>query len=397
MWDEESRFYPAEEGSLSLQKVSVSRMHSLPNDSYMFRPVRPTSAPQTLPEDDPGGQSHHLGSVTSVRSQPCVGSLLLQGAVKRDSVETQSVERLERHRSLHLRVPVSESLVPPSPTPEGHGFARLRASSAVPFERRSLPCRPSRPNDLPPGLVDLEDEEVWHINSSARSLVGVGQPVTRSHSLSPCAAPDAKLPVPPKSGSAAHLPACGAKDKDLRKFYSVDAHGFLAKPSWAEDTRRHSIEICLPADDGQGATPRTPPPRRPAGPRKKKMSPPCVPTEPPVASLAVPPESSTLLRRRTPSCEAYPQDAAEPAPPADPLPVRRDQLSFDQSDLSSLSSTSEVLSDSEASAGSPSCGRGQNGGLPEPTETCSARSPLRKRGPVRAAGSGKEDRDNAQA
>ncbi|XP_029109875.1 voltage-dependent T-type calcium channel subunit alpha-1H-like isoform X2 [Scleropages formosus] len=428
--DEESRFYPAEEGSLSLQKVSVSRMHSLPNDSYMFRPVRPTSAPQTLPEDDPGGQSHHLGSVTSVRSQPCVGSLLLQvpdaapwdgseepprirppprpssggsrslrrqGAVKRDSVETQSVERLERHRSLHLRVPVSESLVPPSPTPEGHGFARLRASSAVPFERRSLPCRPSRPNDLPPGLVDLEDEEVWHINSSARSLVGVGQPVTRSHSLSPCAAPDAKLPVPPKSGSAAHLPACGAKDKDLRKFYSVDAHGFLAKPSWAEDTRRHSIEICLPADDGQGATPRTPPPRRPAGPRKKKMSPPCVPTEPPVASLAVPPESSTLLRRRTPSCEAYPQDAAEPAPPADPLPVRRDQLSFDQSDLSSLSSTSEVLSDSEASAGSPSCGRGQNGGLPEPTETCSARSPLRKRGPVRAAGSGKEDRDNAQA
>uniref|UniRef100_A0A8C9WSZ3 Calcium voltage-gated channel subunit alpha1 H n=1 Tax=Scleropages formosus TaxID=113540 RepID=A0A8C9WSZ3_SCLFO len=210
-------------------------------------------------------------------------------------------------------------------------------------QRRSLPCRPSRPNDLPPGLVDLEDEEVWHINSSARSLVGVGQPVTRSHSLSPCAAPDAKLPVPPKSGSAAHLPACGAKDKDLRKFYSVDAHGFLAKPSWAEDTRRHSIEICLPADDGQGATPRTPPPRRPAGPRKKKMSPPCVPTEPPVASLAVPPESSTLLRRRTPSCEAYPQDAAEPAPPADPLPVRRDQLSFDQSDLTPCSALVPVL------------------------------------------------------
>uniref|UniRef100_A0A8C9VZE3 Calcium voltage-gated channel subunit alpha1 H n=1 Tax=Scleropages formosus TaxID=113540 RepID=A0A8C9VZE3_SCLFO len=62
--DEESRFYPAEEGSLSLQKVSVSRMHSLPNDSYMFRPVRPTSAPQTLPEDDPGGQSHHLGNIS---------------------------------------------------------------------------------------------------------------------------------------------------------------------------------------------------------------------------------------------------------------------------------------------------------------------------------------------
>uniref|UniRef100_A0A3B4UUH4 Voltage-dependent T-type calcium channel subunit alpha-1H n=1 Tax=Seriola dumerili TaxID=41447 RepID=A0A3B4UUH4_SERDU len=37
---------------LSSRKMSVSRMHSLPNDSYMFRPVRPASAPYPLEEVD---------------------------------------------------------------------------------------------------------------------------------------------------------------------------------------------------------------------------------------------------------------------------------------------------------------------------------------------------------
>uniref|UniRef100_A0A3Q1EQH8 Voltage-dependent T-type calcium channel subunit alpha n=1 Tax=Acanthochromis polyacanthus TaxID=80966 RepID=A0A3Q1EQH8_9TELE len=37
---------------LSSGKMSVSRMHSLPNDSYMFQPVRPASAPYPLEEVD---------------------------------------------------------------------------------------------------------------------------------------------------------------------------------------------------------------------------------------------------------------------------------------------------------------------------------------------------------
>ncbi|XP_058508951.1 voltage-dependent T-type calcium channel subunit alpha-1H [Solea solea] len=41
---------------LSSRKMSVSRMHSLPNDSYMFRPVRPASAPYPLEEVDPQQQ-----------------------------------------------------------------------------------------------------------------------------------------------------------------------------------------------------------------------------------------------------------------------------------------------------------------------------------------------------
>ncbi|XP_029946077.1 voltage-dependent T-type calcium channel subunit alpha-1H isoform X2 [Salarias fasciatus] len=44
---------------LSSGKMSVSRMHSLPNDSYMFRPVRPASAPYPLEEVDLSPQHQH--------------------------------------------------------------------------------------------------------------------------------------------------------------------------------------------------------------------------------------------------------------------------------------------------------------------------------------------------
>lgn len=50
---------------LSPRKMSVSRMHSLPNDSYMFRPVRPASAPYTLEEVDLSPQHQHSGNFSA--------------------------------------------------------------------------------------------------------------------------------------------------------------------------------------------------------------------------------------------------------------------------------------------------------------------------------------------
>lgn len=59
-----------------MRKVSVSRMLSLPNDSYMFRPVAPAAAPHSHPLQevemetytgsislgmDSGGDSRELG------------------------------------------------------------------------------------------------------------------------------------------------------------------------------------------------------------------------------------------------------------------------------------------------------------------------------------------------
>lgn len=46
---------------LSPRKMSVCRMHSLPNDSYMFRPVRPASAPYPLEEVELSPQHQHSG------------------------------------------------------------------------------------------------------------------------------------------------------------------------------------------------------------------------------------------------------------------------------------------------------------------------------------------------
>lgn len=58
---------------LCVRKACVSRMHSLPNDSYMFRPVRPASAPFPLSEVESCDGSLHLGT-----AQPM---LLLGGPV----------------------------------------------------------------------------------------------------------------------------------------------------------------------------------------------------------------------------------------------------------------------------------------------------------------------------
>lgn len=155
----------------------------------------------------------------------------------------------------------------------------------------------------------------------------------------------------------------------MKKFYSTDTKGFLSKPSWADEQRRHSIEICPsgsapacgfqePAEDKQ----RPPGHVQPEGDyihgarRKKKMSPPCISIDPPMeddgaAAPRTKPSENTLLRRRTPSCEfpAY-RESLE-------LPESRGEqhlsvpnFSFEQLDGGSLSGLSELLDSGQASA-----------------------------------------------
>ncbi|CAL8305145.1 unnamed protein product [Merluccius merluccius] len=244
---------------LSPRKMSVSRMHSLPNDSYMFQPVRPASAPYPVEELDLSPQHHNSGSVTSVHSQPCESRSLLQVpgvsplhrprvppplllpriapptpspspralhrqvAVKLDSVESQGCDQQDRSDPLHNLPPPS----PLSPPPLSYPPALLLlpppppsplAVPPSPTSPHSLP-RPAslrRPRPHPPLVVqDPADEEVSHITSSALNLrwgagttkehrpdVG-GAKVCRSHSLSPYDSPfsfhscTAPLPAPP--------------------------------------------------------------------------------------------------------------------------------------------------------------------------------------------------------
>ncbi|XP_072560812.1 voltage-dependent T-type calcium channel subunit alpha-1H isoform X3 [Paramormyrops kingsleyae] len=496
--DQDGGSFQPKEDLLSLQKMSVSRMHSLPNDSYMFRPVRPASAPYPLPEDSPIGRSLHLGSTTSVQSQPCGESFLLQvpGAspqtqcddggrpriqpppmkaylgngksrrqqedfrkmMKKDSLEARSFDGLERQSgdSWNIRAPMPDSLTlslpwmassgPASPQGSPPPSSRPHKGSMYPrcpvLGQNRVSRRAAIPDGLLPSLKDPTDEEVWHINSSARRRGGCSQPAARSHSLSPCATPAARLP---KRGSSTHLAACRTKEKDPKKFSSVDAAGFLAKPSGANEARRHSIEICRFAKNGDadGSVLRLPthhpwqgssrgrsvPTRSQTAPRKKKMSPPCISVEPPreaelaTVSLVPPPETSTLLRRRTPSSELPPQrgdptlDLQETLQPAEVAsqsenlrrcPGSRGHLSVLQlPDLNARNSVADVSRDSEP-LGSSSCSAGREAGVQDgpnvrsdeagdPALASPARSPLRKRGLIGVAGTRTEDVDDAVA
>lgn len=58
---QDERMQRTQKNLLSPRKMSVSRMHSLPNDSYMFRPVRPASAPYPLQEVEPAQAYLELG------------------------------------------------------------------------------------------------------------------------------------------------------------------------------------------------------------------------------------------------------------------------------------------------------------------------------------------------
>lgn len=196
-----------------------------------------------------------------------------------------------------------------------------------PHHQRIIHLRPpsrasSSPSDSVLDLADPADEEVHHINSSARLWAGV-QVEGRCHSLSPCVT---LWPLPVKNcTSATNLTDYSTKDKDL-KFFSVDTRGYLDKPSGSEDHRRHSIEICSSVENSafeQGVGEKRHLPTRGQSlhiPRKKKMSPPCISVEPP-REMMIPPSlvsmkklsESTLLRRRTPSYE---------------LALQRDSLDF---------------------------------------------------------------------
>ncbi|KAJ6650999.1 hypothetical protein lerEdw1_001201, partial [Lerista edwardsae] len=427
---------------LTVRKISVARMHSLPNDSYMFRPVMPANAPFPLHEVEMEAYSYRSprGSITSVRSQP-VGTcsalqlppealhpttpppprhdsrgpwklrpphatarspslsrlLCRQGAVQRDSLEGPTADSKDSAPGENLppqelsqstlgppvlhSTPVSRPGTPPLPhaSPHRPPGVQTRKHASSP---RSLPRRPpSRNSDAEGSLfesADLADEEVSHINSAAqdwRERLGGGGPPE----------PPGASPAPPKNGSTASL--AGGREKDLRKFYSVDARGFLAKPGWADDQRRHSIEICPSVrDDGdrgfleslEGRRRRRLPLQAEAEcahgvPRKKKMSPPCIAIDPPAEDegatpARAPASENSLLRRRTPSCEAAAyRDSSEPAegPPGDsapkaerrpPPPACRGEhlavpnFSFEQPDGGPAGSG---LSDSGPSAGTP--------------------------------------------
>ncbi|NXX87029.1 CAC1H protein, partial [Urocolius indicus] len=344
---------------LTVRKISVSRMHSLPNDSYMFRPVMPAKAPFPLHEW-PLLSLCFPGSITSIRSQPVGTCSSLRVPTESLQLAVRSPSHDGRHRW---------KILPPHITPRSPTLNKLLCRQAIrrdsvdrqaPGRKDSLPAEPGE--TLPPAKELQSTISPSPLRPTAASLPGSppGSPhrhpgtLTRKHS---CSQHGGHSQPPSPGSSPPHPESClfessdladeencstsslsrgSSKEKDLKKFYSIDTKGFLNKPSWADDQRRHSIEICPSVRDGDCGfeDPAEEKQRSPAriqmeseyihgARRKKKMSPPCISIDPPMeddsgAASRTKASENSMLRRRTPSCEfpAYrePLELAESQP-----------------------------------------------------------------------------------
>ncbi|XP_068888384.1 voltage-dependent T-type calcium channel subunit alpha-1G isoform X5 [Aphelocoma coerulescens] len=346
---------------LSVRKPSVGRTHSLPNDSYMFQPPYSSPCPASLGDRKPAHHKSQSGSKASVQSQPADTSSLLQipkdhfhhvrahdhlvGESKpqvSQQVHSPSAERLLRRQmairndsldskeNLHTEVSeLSDPNVPTGPKEESPvALTPSEANELAAWSRASVHTQQHSHNQYniskqaPASCAcadsyqetpeDSMDQEVSEINSSS-------EPFT-SETCTASSACSEGQPLTPKRnvGNTGNVTL-----KDLKKYHSVDTQGLLKKPpSWLDDQRRHSIEICSMENSPQHHSTSSS-----SGfisqvvsemeglqgtRQKKKLSPPCISIDPPDGQSLVPrgphsisPASGDVcLRRRAPSCES---------------------------------------------------------------------------------------------
>ncbi|KFV48805.1 Voltage-dependent T-type calcium channel subunit alpha-1G, partial [Tyto alba] len=346
---------------LSVRKPSVGRTHSLPNDSYMFQPPYSGPCPASLGERNPAHHKSQSGSKASVQSQPVDTSSLLQipkdhfhhvrahdHLVKESKpqvsqqVHSPSAERLLRRQmairndsldskeNLHTEVSeLSDPNVPAVPKEESSvALTPSEAQELAAWSRTSVhtqqlshnqyniskqaPASCACADSYQETPADSMDQEVSEINSSS-------EPFTSETCTASSACSEAQPLTPKRSiGNTGNVTL-----KDLKKYHSVDTQGLLKKPpSWLDDQRRHSIEICSMENSPQHHSTSSS-----SGfisqvvsemeglqgtRQKKKLSPPCISIDPPDGQSLLPrgphsisPASGDIcLRRRAPSCES---------------------------------------------------------------------------------------------
>nr|XP_054501262.1 voltage-dependent T-type calcium channel subunit alpha-1G [Agelaius phoeniceus] len=294
---------------LSVRKPSVGRTHSLPNDSYMFQPPYSSPCPASLGNRKPAHHKSQSGSKASVQSQPADTSSLLQ-------IPKDHFHHVRAHDHL-----VGESK--PRVSQQAHSPSAerlLRRQMAI--RNDSLDSKENLHTEAPASCAcadsyqetpeDSMDQEASEINSSS-------EPFT-SETCTALSACSEGQPLTPKRnmGNTGNVIL-----KDLKKYHSVDTQGLLKKPpSWLDDQRRHSIEICSIENSPQHHSTSSS-----SGfisqvvsemeclqgtRQKKKLSPPCISIDPPDGQSLVPrgphsisPASGDVcLRRRAPSCES---------------------------------------------------------------------------------------------
>ncbi|XP_056626060.1 voltage-dependent T-type calcium channel subunit alpha-1H [Triplophysa dalaica] len=422
---------------LTVERPSISRMLSLPSDSYMLYPVKaeygsiqkrfskqdsalPGSSPSlgTQPCEDgslmqlPGTTSQtnldsvsasHLLTQRTRRSSNVSRILRRQQAIKCDSIDSTNPGSKDSlhfpsnpcsNENLQLKVPgisLTGGSAPCSPQaspppPLRNRTASVRTSGQV-FSQRSIPGR-----QIAHLTQSTKALEVMHANAQINTsdIEEVNRHMTKSTQKGSynnltltCSDVQSQNSGLLRVGTSRQQEAC---NHSLRKYNSMENNFLSPQP---DTPRRHSMHgegLFLPMKAP------VPSPGPSPIPKKEKMSPPCISIDPPTEaefqSQAVNQESSSVLRRRTPSFDsALPReslDLTEPLPqdePSLPSHLPLPQFSFDQSDVSSLSSLSELLSDSDQSTHSfpPEARSGFVGSAGE------AQSPLRKKVLVRMA------------
>uniref|UniRef100_A0A672UVE6 Voltage-dependent T-type calcium channel subunit alpha n=1 Tax=Strigops habroptila TaxID=2489341 RepID=A0A672UVE6_STRHB len=304
---------------LSVRKPSVGRTHSLPNDSYMFQPPYSSPCPASLGERNPAHHKSQSGSKASVQSQPADTSSLLQ-------IPKDHFHHMRAHDYLVRESKPQVSQQVHSPSAE----RLLRRQMAI--QNDSLDSK----ENLHIEVSELSDPNVPAAAAWSRASVRTQQHSHNQYNISKqapasCACADSCQETPGDSmdqevseinSSSEPSETCTASS-DLKKYHSVDTQGLLKKPpSWLDDQRRHSIEICSMENSPQHHSTSSS-----SGfisqvvsemeglqgtRQKKKLSPPCISIDPPDGQSLLPrgphsisPASGDVcLRRRAPSCES---------------------------------------------------------------------------------------------
>lgn len=337
---------------LVARKVSVSRMLSLPNDSYMFRPVAPASSPHPHP-------------LQEVEMETYVGTVPSGLATSEHSPPVESCASLQVPSAASSPARASSTLLtlPSQGTARSPSFSRLLCRQEA-MHTDSLEAQVDSPGDCDPGWGEPDGKTPGRQASqgaSLRSPPRSPRPTsirTRKHAFGQRCVPS-RLPAPggeeaeapdPADEEVSHITSSARRpsptahevvggEPDLRRLYSVDAQGFLDQPGRGDELWRPSLEQgggdshpetgevkarALEAEPALGAR------------RKKKMSPPCISIDPPTEDegSARPPAvegGSTTLRRRTPSCEPMEGVSVDPTAKGDrwgQAPCRAEHLTI---------------------------------------------------------------------
>ncbi|XP_027726109.1 voltage-dependent T-type calcium channel subunit alpha-1G [Vombatus ursinus] len=350
---------------LTVRKSGVSRTHSLPNDSYMFRDEGSYQGflgqrAWMLPK------SQSAGSATSIHSQPVDARALLQ-------LPKDGSHQLQPHDLSNWGI--IPKLPPPGCSPSAQRQLRRQAAiRADSLDMQGLGSREDVVTEVSvPYTMPSQDTPSWG-RSSIRVQQRPRNQCKKSKHMppAPCLGTDPlqdrcqpgheasetisclELHAQPKWGSSPRpqhppTPKGGEHLRDLKKCYSAETQGRPHRPTlWPDEQRRHSIAVssldsCSQACPGSdalslGGQELSRPVIGPKSWPKKKLSPPCISIEPPESQGSRPlPNPGVCLRRRAPSSDSKdplaPDSMAISSPPPKKDLLMLSSFSSDQLDL----------------------------------------------------------------